>query len=137
MIAVVRLISGGAAVALSLIVAIVMCEVAGTKAMGASPDVKPALTRLVPDSGRAGTAYPLQVTIHGTGFAEKDNEVQFGPMRLTGLPSPDGLTIEFQVPKAMRGRSEVPPLVFPAGDYDVMVTTPAGTSNALTFKLVP
>jgi hypothetical protein len=58
-------------------------------------------------------------------------------MRLESLPSADGQTIVFQVPKVMQGRSEAPPLVFTAGDYEVSVTTSAGTSNSLNFRLTP
>lgn len=138
---VVKPIPVGAALALNLALGLILtvqiCVIAGTAAIGYSPAAKPSLAKLLPDSGPAGNAYPLQVTIQGTGFAATDNEVQFGPMRLTGIPSPDGHTIVFQVPKEMPSRSEVPPLVFPADDYEVVVTTPAGTSNALTFKLTP
>jgi hypothetical protein len=122
---------------IGLSMAIAACSLSSITVMGAAAGEKPTLSKLLPDNGPAGTAYPLQVTIQGTGFAATENVVQFGPMRLPGVPSADGRTIVFQVPKEMRGRGEVPPLVFGAGDYDVVVTTPAGASNALLFKLTP
>lgn len=108
-----------------------------SNSMASSPSAQPRLSRLSPDNGPAGPAYPLQVTISGSNFAAKDNVIQFGPMRLESIPSDDGRTIVFQVPKVMRGRSEAPPLVFTVGDYEVSVTTPAGTSNSLNFRLTP
>jgi len=128
-------ISWKSLVAASLIIA--TATVSQSTSMASSPSAKPSLSRLSPDSGPAGPAYPLQVTISGANFAPKDNVVQFGPMRLESLPSDDGQTIVFQVPKVMRARSEAPPLVFTAGDYEVSVTTSAGTSNSLNFRLTP
>jgi hypothetical protein len=94
----------------------------------------PQLIEIVPASGPAGAAYPLQATIRGTGFAPAGNVVEFGPLRIPDLPS-DGTRITFHVPKAMPSRGEVPPLILTPGEYRVTVTTPSGTSNALTFTL--
>ncbi|MCC6888618.1 MAG: IPT/TIG domain-containing protein, partial [Hyphomicrobiales bacterium] len=93
------------------------------------------LIELVPRAGPAGPAYPLQVTIRGTGFSRTSNTVEFGPVRIAEIASQDGTQLSFQVPKLVTGRGEVPPAVLSAGEYRVTVTTAAGTSNALVFEL--
>jgi hypothetical protein len=95
----------------------------------------PELIEIVPASGPAGEAYPLRVTVRGTGFMPAGNVVQFGPVRMPDLPSADGVRITFNVPKQVASRGEVPPMVLTAGEYRVTVSTAAGTSNALTFTL--
>ena len=96
----------------------------------------PVITDIVPASGPAGPAYPIQATIRGTGFTPTGNVVNFGPVRLRELPSSDGgTTITFGVPKQMRSGGEVPPIVLPTGEYLVTVTNADGTSNAVTFTL--
>jgi len=95
----------------------------------------PQLIEIVPPSGPAGPAYPLQATIRGTGFTPTGNTVEFGPVKIPDLPSADGTRIALQIPKLVPSRGEVPPMVLPAGAYRVTVTTAAGTSNALTFTL--
>lgn len=97
----------------------------------------PRLTEIVPARGPAGAAYPLQATLRGTGFAPIGNTVEFGPARLADLPSANGKEIAFAIPKTLPSRGEVPPMVLPPGEYRVSVTTPAGTSNPLTFTLTP
>ncbi len=95
----------------------------------------PELIDIVPASGPAGEAYPLQATIRGTGFLPAGNVVEFGPVKIPDLPSAGGVRITFDIPKLVPGRGEVPPMVLTEGDYRVIVTTLSGTSNALTFKL--
>lgn len=95
----------------------------------------PRLIEIVPARGPAGPAYPLHATLHGAGFMPTGNVVEFGPARITNLPSPSGTEITFGIPKTLPSHSEVPPMVLPPGGYGVRVTTPAGTSNALTFTL--
>ena len=63
--------------------------------------------------------------------------VRFDPVNIPDLPSTDGTEIIVNIPKQMPSRGEVPPLVLAPGNYSVTVTTPAGTSNALTFRLTP
>ena len=97
----------------------------------------PAITRLEPASGPAGEAYPIQMTVHGTGFAATDNVVSFGPVSTAGLPSTGGGTaITMLVPKMAESTGEVPPMELFPGEYAVTVTTSAGTSEPVTFVLV-
>ena len=103
---------------------------------GARPQANPpTLTEIVPASGPAGPAYPLHVTIRGTGFMPTGNVVRFGPVTIPNVSSPDGSRIMFYAPKAMPSRGEVPPAALTPGDYPVAVTNSAGTSNALSFRL--
>ena len=95
----------------------------------------PVLFDIVPNSGRAGIAYPLRATIHGTGFMPTGNIVEFGPATIANVASREAGSLTFNIPKAMPSHGEVPPAVFTAGQYPVRVRTPAGTSNALMFTL--
>ena len=105
---------------------------------GAEPDGRPVIASLSPSSGRAGEAYPIQVTIEGRGFAETGNIVSFGDIPSQGLPSAAGGTlITFWVPKEMPSTGEAPPMVLSPGEYPVIVTTPRGTSESVMFTLTP
>ena len=108
-------------------------------AMGPSPSPAPSpaptLIRMSPDSGMAGAAYPLEITLGGTGFATQDNIIGFGPVKIRGVSSSDGKTVRFMAPKEVPSTGEAPPMQLPDNDYSVTVTTPVGTSNALTFKM--
>src|SRR5258706_15997910 len=95
----------------------------------------PTLIDIVPGSGPAGKAYPLEATIRGTGFLPTGNVVEFGPVKIPDLPSAGGVRITFSVPKLVSSGGEVPPMVLPGGDYRVTGTTPAGPSNGLMFRL--
>jgi hypothetical protein len=95
----------------------------------------PVLIDIVPASGQAGVAYPLQATIRGTGFMPTGNVVQFGPVTIRDVPSVEGTRISFNVPKLVPSHSEVPPMVLHPGGYQVTVTTSSGTSNSLKFEL--
>lgn len=102
------------------------------------PGGPPEILELIPASGPAGPAYPIDVVIRGRNFMATGNVVMFGPVELTGLPSSDdGTRIRLSVPKEIPSRGEVPPLVLPPGDYPVTVTTPAGTSRPVLFTLTP
>jgi hypothetical protein len=111
---------------------------AACAAAGSAAPPEPVIDRLEPDSGPAGTAYPIEVTIIGRDFADSANVVTFGPVRLADLPSREGGTrIVFFAPKEEPSRGEVPPAPLLPGPHDVRVTTAAGTSNAATFTLTP
>jgi hypothetical protein len=103
---------------------------------GASAQANPpTLIEIVPASGRAGPAYPLPVTIRGTGFLPAGNVIRFGPVTIPDVASPDGSRIMLYVPKELPSGGEVPPAGLTPGDYPVTVTNAAGTSNALSFRL--
>jgi hypothetical protein len=102
-----------------------------------APDavMAPVLVDIVPASAPAGEAYPLTVTIRGSGFLPTGNLVEFGPLKIPDVPAAESGRISCAIPKAMPSRGEVPPLVLLPGEYRVTVTTGAGTSNALIFTL--
>jgi hypothetical protein len=103
--------------------------------MPGQPQTVPVLTRVVPDSAPAGPDYPVQITLHGTGFAPTGNSIAFGPVTIKDLPSSDGTTITLMVPKEMVSTGEVPPMVLFAGTYPITVTTKFGSSNILLFRM--
>jgi hypothetical protein len=97
----------------------------------------PAISVVRPDSGLAGTAYPIEVTIEGHGFLDSANVVTFGPVTITGVSSREQRTrIVLYLPKETPSAGEVPPAPLLPGPYELRVTTPAGTSNAITFRLL-
>ncbi len=96
----------------------------------------PTILSLSPTEGPAGTAYPIEVTITGTGFASEGNTVTFGDISIPDLASTEsGTRITFFAPKERPSSGEVPPFVLMPGEYRVTVTTPQGTSNTVTFNL--
>ena len=101
-----------------------------------APAGVPTIISLDPDKGRAGEAYPIQLTIRGTGFAEEGNIVTFGGIPSEGLPSTDdGSQITYLVAKMAPSPGEAPPMVLDPGEYEVTVTTPEGTSKPAIFTL--
>lgn len=105
-------------------------------AASASSADGPVITRVQPDSGPAGSAYPIEVTIEGRGFHDSLNVVTFGPVTVKNVPSRDSRTrIILFLPKEAPSTSEVPPSPLFPDTYDLKVTTPKGTSNAMPFRL--
>jgi hypothetical protein len=97
----------------------------------------PVLAAIEPSLGPAGAAYPVRVTLRGTGFLEAGNVVRFGPVTIPGLPSPDGSQITFDIPKVAPSRGEVPPIDLSAGDYELLAPASVVTDTELIFKLTP
>jgi hypothetical protein len=114
---------------------LVVVAIAAMVSSGCVSAQRPELIEIVPASGPAGAAYPLQATIRGTGFQPAGNVIDFGPVRISGLPSTEPGRIRFSIPKDKPTGGEVPPMVLPPGQYRVTLTTTAGTSNALIFTL--
>lgn len=106
-----------------------------TVAQSAVPAKPPALVDIAPASAPAGEAYPVTLTIRGSGFMPTGNVVDIGPVTIPDVPSAEPGRITVRVPKSLPSKAEAPPLVLIAGEYPVTVTTPGGTSNALTFRL--
>ena len=95
----------------------------------------PVIESLTPSEGPAGTAYPIQITLVGTGFAPEGNLVTFGDIPIENLASTQGGThLTFSAPKERPSTGEVPPFVLVPGEYEVTVTTPSGTSAPVTFE---
>ncbi len=101
----------------------------------AAEDGAPTIERLEPSEGRAGVAYPIQVTIYGSGFMPDSNAVAFGPVSVNRPSSSGGTEITFSVPKQRQIGREAAPMVMQPGEYEVTVTTSRGRSNAVTFTL--
>lgn len=94
------------------------------------------VTRLDPTSGPAGEAYPIDLTIFGSGFDAASNVVTFGSISIPDVPSThDGTRITLAVPKTVPATGEVPPFVLMPGTYPVTVTTSRGTSEPVSFRL--
>lgn len=94
----------------------------------------PVIESVTPSSGSAG-GRPASATLTGSNFAPTGNTVLFGPVSIENLSSKDGETLRFAVPTSRPATGEVPPMVFPAGTYEIRVRTAAGTSNSVTFEL--
>ena len=118
---------------LGLVLALMGCASAGG---GRSP-IQPHIESIVPASGPAGTAYPIEVVLRGTGFAAEGNTIRFGDVILHDLPSThDGTQIVFMAPKQRVAEAESPPMTLLPGRYPVSVSTPFGTSAPVSFELV-
>lgn len=89
----------------------------------------PTITYLNPQSGGVGAT----VTIYGSGFTTSNNTVHFGNGIITGLGSPDGQSLSFQVPSQLTGYGSAPIVL---GNYNVSVTNSNNvTSNAVPFTV--
>jgi hypothetical protein len=109
---------------------------ADAAAATAAAEAKPEIVRVVPDSGLAGTAYPIRVTIEGEHFADSTNTVSFGGIEVPRVPAThSGTRIDLFLPKESPSVGEVPPAILQPGSYPIAVTTLAGTSNTVTFVL--
>lgn len=107
-----------------------MMLVAGCRAQ----TLPPIIESVSPASGTAG-GQPASATLKGRNFAPSGNTVQFGPVSVDNLASADGETLRFAIPTSRPAMGEVPPMVFPAGTYEIRVKTASGTSNSVTFEL--
>ncbi|NIM52494.1 MAG: hypothetical protein GTN62_14280 [Gemmatimonadales bacterium] len=64
------------------------------------------------------------------------NVVVFGPVTLEGRPSTNGGTqTTFSVPKVRPATGELPPMVLPPGEYQVIVRSARGSSKPASFTL--
>ena len=100
------------------------------------PPSGPTILSLSPTEGPVGSAYQIEVTVTGTGFASQGNTVTFGDISIPDLASTEGGTrIAFFAPNERPSTGEVPPFVLMPGKYRVVETTPQGTNNPVDFIL--
>ncbi|MBV9349862.1 MAG: IPT/TIG domain-containing protein [Patescibacteria group bacterium] len=113
---------------------------------------KPAITKLSPESGKAGTT----IVITGAGFDPASNMILFGTgngrthpdgspdNRIADTASKDGTTLTFTVPSsgpsgilcdAKNNCIAIAALLLQPGTYPVQVTNGNGTSNTVEFTL--
>ena len=99
----------------------------------------PRLSRLAPgsiSSTALAAGGAVWVDVKGRGFDPTHNAVSFGPVTLRAVTSSDRCThLRFVVPTQFPASGEVPPQQIGVGTYRVRVTTPRGTSNALSFVI--
>ncbi|MBV6522019.1 MAG: hypothetical protein MNPFHGCM_02163 [Gemmatimonadaceae bacterium] len=99
------------------------------------------ISELVPDSAAVPRNSVVEVLIRGSGFEPGTpgrNVVELGPVRLTAVPANEtGTEIRFVIPDRVTGQSEAPPRPLMPGSYPVRVTTAAGVSNSISFKVLP
>lgn len=103
----------------------------------------PIITSLAQTSGAVGSS----VTIYGSGFDSFNNTVNFGGVKLTGIPSYNGTAIAFTVPQVYSPTYSTynynyQNCIYPysncnvnGGAYNVSVTNSRGTSNAMIFTV--
>lgn len=89
------------------------------------PPPTPVITAVSPSYGQIGG----EVTITGSGFAVANNSISFGGTAnaVTGLGSPDGVTLKFKVPNIAGCQ--------PVSVCSISVTNSGGTSNAVNFTV--
>ncbi|MFN8667979.1 MAG: hypothetical protein U0164_12450 [Gemmatimonadaceae bacterium] len=125
-------------------------DTASQSPSAASSAVAPTLSRLTPDTIRLGRGEAPTLTLTGSGFvaghtggsggfAVGGNAIHVGRATFDMIPADSaGRSIRFAMPltytdTAARGR----PSSFAPGTFSVSVTTPNGTSNALSLVMIP
>lgn len=101
----------------------------------------PTITSINPTVGTYGTV----ITIYGNNFSQNgDNTISIGNLRnfKTGIVSPDGRTLQFEIPGIYSNQSfQCPfgytcqPAVISIGNNPITVTTSFGTSNSINFQM--
>lgn len=104
-------------------------------AMAGAGPAPPLIESVEPASGPAGEAYPLEITLRGGPFPATGAVVRFGPVRVGEVPSADGRSLSFAVPKAAPSAGEVPPRVLPPGRYEITVEVDGVRSAPALFVL--
>lgn len=106
-----------------------------------TPAALPVLQRITPESARVVANAVLEIRLDGSGFElgpQGANDVEVGPVRLRQVPANSaGRQLQFVLPDRVPESGEAPPRRLFPGDYPVTVTTRAGKSNALSFRVLP
>ncbi|MEP7344155.1 MAG: hypothetical protein ABI877_02755 [Gemmatimonadaceae bacterium] len=121
---------------------------AGEGAEAARSSAPPTLVRVAPDTIDIGQGAIPTLSLTGRDFVPGGqggfgtgggNVVRVGALQLTGIPADSaGTTIRFMLPLRYNDSTlSNRPAAFIPGQYPVSVTTPRGTSNALTLTMIP
>ena len=106
-------------------------------AAGSPQQQPPILSSISPSSGTVGTA----VIIHGAGFTETDNTVNFGIGGTKNISSGDGTIIKYTIPAAMSvcdllGRAcRAATMPVNPGRYELSVSNANGRTRPLSFTV--
>ena len=99
----------------------------------------PHIDAVDPDSVVVPSGAVVQVVLRGHAFAPGQpgqNVVQFGDVRLTGVPANgDGTQISVTIPDRVPVRGDAAPLPLESGRYPIHVETAAGTSNTVSLRV--
>lgn len=99
----------------------------------------PTLTSLTPDSANVSVGAVTTMIIRGTGFetgTPGTNIVEIGPAVINSVPAnATGTELRVVVPQTYRLRGGAPPQRIMPGEYDVIVRTSKGASNALKLRV--
>jgi hypothetical protein len=96
----------------------------------------PVVSRISPGIGTPGT----QAVLTGTGFTPNGNNINFAGVRnaITNLSSFDGLTLAFTIPSTPCSPGTIcAQIIILGGDYKISVTNANGTSNEISFQVLP
>ena len=97
--------------------------------------VRPHLVRMRPDSANPGLDAVVIVEVVGTGFTTEHNHVVFGSTEAADVPSTNGTSLRFPVPRNYPATGEAPPPRVGAGRFMVTIVNANGTSDSLAFTL--
>jgi|GEM_PF-3240759 len=122
----------------------------GTADVSATPDsvpmlptastTVPQLDSLSPTSAQVPRYSVVEVVLFGRGFDRErnGNTVTMGAVKLSGLkPNTAGTELRFVIPFEITGVGGTQPSPILPALYTVTVTTAAGSSNSLPFRVLP
>ena len=98
----------------------------------------PHIDSLAPRKGAISAEDVSEVMIHGRGFTANDNQVFFGGQKVGVVPSEErGSVTRFHVPTTVPGRRGQLSMRIAPGRYPVRLRNANGTSNSVTFIVLP
>ena len=109
-------------------------------ALRGSPESRPRLRAVTPDSVELLAGNVTTIDLHGSGFdtsrATPDNTVRIGSVILRAVPSGEnGTVIHVTIPTEVSSNGEAPPSRLMPGRYGVSVTTRLGTSDTVMLTI--